>query len=284
MSLFTLVFTQGSLFISYNLKSLTGSGPVFIRLGLEKKHLFWLIFLDHVFLFLYSAFKGIQIKRWFIQFKYGFLSVAANLLFSRTLNLGSIMWLKGKRKKPHGLTFLPLLWRIYVQIWASSVGVLECSMNCVRITKHNHLHQLKNRRMQTQREKCSSPSKKKKKGKRKTACRERGGRRGLRETREMSSILRDKSPALPSTACPWSSRCNRPHTGKRVCHPLSLRHAHTHTHTHTHTLECREHITAAAIIKHTITVRSERLVGEREVKRQDWSRAFQFSHTGCCGV
>ena len=44
---------------------------------------------------------------------------------------------------------------------------------------------------------------------------------------------------------------------------------HTHTHTHTHTLECREHITAAAIIKHTITVRSERLVCEREVKRQD---------------
>lgn len=38
---------------------------------------------------------------------------------------------------------------------------------------------------------------------------------------------------------------------------------------HTHTLECREHITAAAIIKHTITVRSERLVCEREVKRQD---------------
>lgn len=91
----------------------------------------------------------------------------------------------------------------------------------------------------------------------------RGGRRGLRETREMSSILRDKSPALPSTACPWSSRCNRPHTGKRVCHPPSLRR------THTHTLECREHITAAAIIKHTITVRSERLVCEREVKRQD---------------
>lgn len=47
----------------------------------------------------------------------------------------------------------------------------------------------------------------------KTACRESRGRRGLRETREMSSILRDKSPALPSTACPWSSHCNRPHTG-----------------------------------------------------------------------
>ena len=177
MSLFTLVFIQGSLFISYNLKSLTGSGPVFLRLRSEKKkHLFWLIFLDHVFLFLYSAFKGIQIKRWFIQFKYGFLSVAANLLFSRTLNLGSIMWLKGKRKKPHGLTFLPLLWRIYVQIWTSSVGVLECSMNCVRITKHNHLHQLKNRRMQTPREKCSSPSKKKKREKeRQHAEKEEGG-------------------------------------------------------------------------------------------------------------
>lgn len=47
----------------------------------------------------------------------------------------------------------------------------------------------------------------------KTACRERRGRRGLRGTGEMSSILRDKSPALPSAACPWRSHCNRPHTG-----------------------------------------------------------------------
>lgn len=45
------------------------------------------------------------------------------------------------------------------------------------------------------------------------------GGEGLRETREMSSILRDKSPALPSTACPWSSLCNRPHAGsKSVTH------------------------------------------------------------------
>ena len=102
----------------------------------------------------------------------------------------------------------------------------------------------------------------------KTACRDRRGRRGLRETGEMSSILRDKSPALPSTACPWRSHCNRPHTGSEsVTHcPWGAR-AHT---------GMQKHISAAAIIKHTITVRSEWLPCEREVKRRDWKRAFNL--------
>lgn len=51
---------------------------------------------------------------------------------------------------------------------------------------------------------------------------------------------------------------------------------------HAHT-GMQKRITAAAIIKHTITVRSERLLCEREVKRQDWKRAFNFAH-GCYGV
>lgn len=45
---------------------------------------------------------------------------------------------------------------------------------------------------------------------------------------------------------------------------------------HAHT-GMQKRITAAAIIKHTITVRSERLLCEREVKRQDWKRAFNFA-------
>lgn len=87
-----------------------------------------------------------------------------------------------------------------------------CVQTCPRVqhtlckfTKHNQLHQLKPRHANTERNALHLQNK--------TACRDRGGRRGLRETREMSSILRDKSPALPSTACPWRSRCNRPHTG-----------------------------------------------------------------------
>lgn len=95
-------------------------------------------------------------------------------------------------------------------------------------------------------------------------------RRSLWETREMSSILRDKSPALPSTACPWSSRCNPPHTGSEsVTHrPWDAR---------THWNAKKKHIPAAAIIKHTTTGRSQRLLCEHEVKRSDWNRAFYFA-------
>lgn len=78
----------------------------------------------------------------------------------------------------------------------------------------------------------------------------------------MSSILRDKSPAIPSTACPWSLHCSGPHTQGATLSP-------TVPEARAHTLECREHIAAAAIITHTITVRSERLPREREVKWQD---------------
>lgn len=80
--------------------------------------------------------------------------------------------------------------------------------------KHNVLRQLKCAHANTARNVLHLQNK--------TACRERRGRRGQQESRGMSSILRDKSPALPSTACPWSSRCNWPHR-HQLCHQLSLR-------------------------------------------------------------
>ena len=84
---------------------------------------------------------------------------------------------------------------------------------------------------------------------------------------EMSSILRDKSPALPSTACPWRSRCNRPHTGSES---VTRRPWGTCTHRNAKTY----HLTA--VIKHTITERSERLLWEREVKQRDCKRSFNL--------
>lgn len=52
--------------------------------------------------------------------------------------------------------------------------------------------------------------------------------RGLWETREMSSILRDKSPAIPSTACPWSLHCSGPCTqGASVSPTVPEARAHT---------------------------------------------------------
>lgn len=61
--------------------------------------------------------------------------------------------------------------------------------------------------------------------------------RGLWETREMSSILKDKSPALPSTACPWSFHCSGPHTrSESVAHcPWGMR---THWHAETYHCSC----------------------------------------------
>lgn len=66
----------------------------------------------------------------------------------------------------------PFLWRIYVRIWASSAGVLECNINCVHYREtQSPASAKKNRRVQTPWEKCSSPSTKREKNK-KTACRE----------------------------------------------------------------------------------------------------------------
>lgn len=93
--------------------------------------------------------------------------------------------------------------------------------------------------------------------------------RGLWDTREMSSILRDKSPALPSTACPWSFHCSGPHTRSE-----SVTHCPWGVHTHT---GMQKHITAAALITHTITVRPEWLPRERECKRKDSKRGFRFA-------
>ena len=127
--------------------------------------------------------------------------------------------------KKNGFCFLTFFFKhIYIRIWKSPVCscVLECNINYVNITTHNQLHQLKQMHANAERNALHLQNK--------TACGERRGRRGLRETGEMSSILRDKSPALPSTACPWSSHCNRPHTGSESV---------THCPWGAHTLECR---------------------------------------------
>lgn len=89
-------------------------------------------------------------------------------------DLGSVMWLQEKKKQSlMDLLFpSPFSWRIYVRIWASSAGVLECNINCVHYREtQSPASAKKNRRVQTLWEKCSSPSTKREK-KKKTACRE----------------------------------------------------------------------------------------------------------------
>lgn len=77
----------------------------------------------------------------------------------------------------------------------------------------------------------------------KTALREMRRSGGLQETKEMSSILRDKSPALPSTACPWSSHCNWSHTGLSLSATVPETRTHTHWDAKTYRRSCyyKEH-------------------------------------------